>query len=81
MANQFKSFYLEDIITIIDRLAMESMMIPVFEGKKPDGMSRSLAEISNYNSLIAMNNEGIRDFAIQLKEALRKEAEAGDSDD
>ena len=79
MGNQFKSFYLEDIITTIDRLAMESMLVPVFEGKKPDVMSRSLAEISNYNSLIAMNNEGIRDFATRLKEEMRNQA--GDSDE
>ena len=73
------SFYLIDLENIIDRVALDSMMIPVLEHKKPDGTAATLAEVSSYNSLIAMNNEGVRDFAARLKEELRNQA--GDSDE
>jgi hypothetical protein len=35
----------------------------------------TLAEIANYNSLIALNNEGVRDLAKALKYELTKEDE------
>lgn len=78
MANQYKSFYLGDILATIDRVAIESMLTPVFEHKKPDGIVASLAEVSNYNSLVAANNAGVRDLCIRLKDALTEEGEEKD---
>lgn len=75
MSNAYKSYYLSDLIAIIDRVALENMMIPALEHKKPDGTVASLSELANYNSLVAINNEGIRDYVSQLKAALMKEAE------
>ena len=73
MANEYKSIYLKDLIPIIDNVAVENMMQPVFSGKKFDGTIMSLAEISNQNSLVAMHNEGIREMTLMLKNRLMKE--------
>lgn len=79
MANNYKSFYLADIKRIIEETALETMMTPIIEGKKLDGGVMTLNEVSNYNSLVAMNNEGIRDFASSLMNRLTKEGEDNDS--
>lgn len=71
MANEYKSFYLKDVEDIIDRVAVDIMMVPVFSEKKSDGTLATLSEISAHNSLIAMHNEGIREMAKMLKDALR----------
>ena len=68
----YNSFYLDDLYNIINQVAMESMITPVMERKKADGTVMTLSEISNYNSLVAANNEGIRDYTIQLKAALKE---------
>ena len=73
MANQYKSFYLSDIVSTIDRVAVESLMCPCLENKKADGTQMTLVEVSSYNSLVAWHNEGVRELANQLKEALTKE--------
>ena len=78
MANQYKSFYLSDIVSVIDRVAVDIMMVPVFSEKKPDGTLATLTEISNHNSLIAMHNEGVREMAKMLKDELTKEADGDD---
>ena len=76
--NDYKSLYLNDVLAIIDRVAMEAMMTPCLEGKKADGTGRSLAEVSAYNSMVAHNNEGIRDFVSQLRNALTREDDHND---
>lgn len=75
MASNYKSFYLSDIETIIDRVAMDIMMVPVFSEKKPDGTLATPTEISIHNGQIAMHNEGVREMAKMLKAALHEEAE------
>ena len=77
MADDYKSYYLKDLIPIIDRVAVDIMMVPMFSEKKPDGTLATLAEVSNHNSLIAMHNEGVREMAKMLKIALVD----GDTDD
>jgi hypothetical protein len=80
MSNAYKSFYLADLMAMIDRVAMYAMLTPTLEHKKPDGTVATLSELANYNSLVAINNEGIRDYVSQLKAALKKEA-GGQNDD
>lgn len=78
MANEYKSFYLKDILNRIDEVAVDIMMVPCFSEKKPDGTLATLAEVSNHNSLIAMHNEGIREMAKMLKARLAQEDENDD---
>lgn len=75
MSNAYKSVYMADLLATIDRVAMECMMTPALEHKKPDGTVASLSELANYNSLVAINNEGIRDYVLNLKAELTKEDE------
>lgn len=78
MADEYKSFYLKDLIPIINAAVLECMMTPSFGNmKKIDGTGMSLAEISAYNSLISIHNEGARELAGRLKEKLTE----GDEDD
>ena len=78
MADEYKSFYLKDLVQIINAAALECMMTPSFGNlKKIDGTSMSLAEISNYNSLIGIHNEGVRELAERLKGSLLR----GEGDD
>jgi hypothetical protein len=39
------------------------MISPVIAGKKQDGTIMNLTEIANQNSMNAMYNDGVRDFA------------------
>jgi hypothetical protein len=39
------------------------MISPVIAGKKSDGTIMNLTEIANQNSMNAMYNDGVRDFA------------------
>ena len=66
---------IDKLIPMIDRVALECMMTPIQEGKNSEGKLMTLAEIANYNSLIALNNEGVRDLAKALKYELQKEDE------
>ena len=77
MANDYKTFYLKDILPIIDQVSIDIMMVPCFSEKKPDGTLASIGEVSNHNSLIAMHNEGIREMAKMLKAKLMEEEEDG----
>ena len=69
------SIDIDELIPMIDRVALEVMMTPIQEGKNSEGKLMTLAEIANYNSLIALNNEGVRDLAKALKYELTKEDE------
>ena len=64
---------IDELLSIIDRTALECMMTPVIHGKNLKGDPMSMAEIANYNSLISMNNEGIRDMANRLKDCLARD--------
>ncbi len=74
MANSFKSFYLEDIEKIINRVALANMMTPAIV-MKMGGEQLTLTELSSHNSLVAMHNEGVREMADRLIEALREDGE------
>ena len=73
MANEYKSIYLRDLIDVINQVAMDIMIVPVFSEKKPDGTLATPTEISIHNTHIAMHNEGIREMAKMLIEKLTEE--------
>ena len=74
-------YYTNDLVPIIEHCAIDLMTEPMIAGKKNDGTLMSMAEVANQNSLIAMNNAGIRLMASALIDELRrreKEDELGD---
>jgi len=75
MGSDYKNWYLKDLIPIIEHVAMDLMSDPVMGGKKADGTIMTLTEIANQNSLIAMNNAGIRQMASTLIITLAKDGE------
>ena len=73
MANDYKSFYLKDIIPIIDRCAMQCFVSPQ---KTLVGNQVSTVEsLSILNDRIAQHNEGIRAMADHLIDLLAVEAD------
>lgn len=66
MADDYKSFYLKDLVQIIEHTALDLMSSPVLAGKKHDGTYMTMAEVANQNSLIAMENSGIKLMATAL---------------
>ena len=63
---------IHDLIALINEVALQCMMTPSFGTmKKIDGTPMTLAEISNYNSLIGIHNEGAKEMAERLKDALK----------
>lgn len=68
MQNEFKTFYLRDLLLLIDRVAMECMMCPRGASHLDD-----MDNVVQINSNIAWNNEGVRDLATRLKDELNRE--------
>lgn len=71
MKNEYQTYYLRDLLLMIDRAAMDCMMCP-------RGIS-NLEDMDNtplINNNIAWNNEGIRSLATRLKDELIGEDEA-----
>lgn len=66
----------EDLI--IDTL-LDLMSDAAMSGKKPDGSPMTLTELAGYNQLIAVYNNGVKDFANALLKAL--DGEKGDDSD
>ena len=75
MANEYKSFYMKDLFSIIDQVAIDCMMCPIMVGQ--DKQSDNMKMVSRYNSDAAWNNEGVHEMATKLKAALIKESEDG----
>ena len=73
--NEYTTFYLKDLIPIIEHTALDLMGEPIMAGKKADGTLMNMTEVANQNSLIAMNNAGIAEMARQLIVTLAKEAD------
>ena len=78
MADDYKSFYLKELIQTIEHTALDLMSAPVLAGRKHDGTYMTIAEVANQNSLIAMENSGIKLMATALIEQLTG---AGKGDD
>ena len=70
MADDYRSFYLKDLVQIIEHTALDLMSAPVLVGKKHDGTYMTMAEVANQNSMIAMENSGIKLMATALLEQL-----------
>ena len=75
MEDDYKSYYLKDLLPLIDRAAMEAMMCPIFNQKASHCETQQEATI--YNSMVAANNEGVRELASVLRRVLI----GGESDD
>jgi len=67
----YKSFYLKDLIAMIEHCALDLMTEPIMAGKKSDGTLMNMGEVANQNSLIGMNNAGIRLMANALIDELK----------
>ena len=72
MASEYTTFCLKDLIPIINRTSLDLMSSPVLVAKKQDGTYMTMAEVANQNSLIAMENSGIKLMATALVEQLLK---------
>jgi len=70
--SKYSTITIGDLEAIIDRVAMDNLRMPRFDFYKSDGTAYTLAEISNFNSLVAAHNEGVRDLADMLKKELRR---------
>ncbi|MBQ1791384.1 MAG: hypothetical protein II008_14495 [Oscillospiraceae bacterium] len=77
MADEYKTFYLKDLVPIIEHCALDLMGSPIVSGKKADGTIMNLTEISHQNSMIAMENSGIK----LLAQTLIDELKGDDADD
>jgi len=77
MADKYTTFYLKDLIPIIEHCALDLMTEPIVAGKKADGSYMTMAEVANQNSLTAMNNAGIRLMANALIDELKGPLEDG----
>ena len=75
MASEYTSFYLKDLIPIIEHTALDLMGDPIIGGIKSDKTVKTMAEVSYENSLIANHNAGIAEMARQLIVVLSKEAD------
>lgn len=78
MADDYKSFYLKDLIPMIEHAALDLMTSPIIAGKKADGTLMNLTEVAQQNSLTAMENSGIRLLARLLIEQLQGIGDDGD---
>lgn len=75
MASEYTSFYLKDLIPIIEHTALDLMGDPIIGGIKSDKTVKTMAEVSYENCLIANHNAGIAEMARQLIVVLSKEAD------
>jgi hypothetical protein len=80
MADKYTTFYLKDLIPIIEHVALDLMTEPIVAGKKSDGSYMTMAEVANQNSLTSMNNAGIRLMANALIDELKGPAEEKEAD-
>lgn len=71
MKNEYQTYYLRDLLLMIDRAAMDCMMYPRGASNLED-----MDNVVEINNNIAWNNEGIRSLATKLKDELIGEDEA-----
>ncbi len=80
MYSKYHSYTLDELIPIIEHAALDLMSEPIVSGKKADGTLMNMTEVANQNSLIAMNNAGIRLLATTLIDELKGPEEEADPD-
>ena len=71
----FHSYQLNELIPIIEHVALDLMGDPIIGGAKSDKTVKTMAEVSYENCLIANHNAGIAEMARQLIVVLSKEAD------
>lgn len=71
---EYKTIYLKDLFQLIDSVAINCMMIPL----SVENRHAEMDKVSRINNDIAWNNEGVRDMAMRLKDALLGEDEQDD---
>jgi hypothetical protein len=71
MANEYKSYYLKDLIQIINQAAVSIMMQPqkLFLGEQ----AQKVENLAHLNDRIAHYNDGVRSLAVYLAMALEKD--------
>ena len=75
MKSKYTSYNLDELVPMIERAALDLMSAPIINGKKSDGTCMTMPEIANQNSMIAMENSGIRLLAQTLIDQLTKDDE------
>lgn len=65
-----RTYSLPELIGIIEHCALDLMSAPIINGKKADGTVMNLTEVANQNSMIAMENSGIKLMATALIDEL-----------
>ena len=75
MKNKYTSYSIEELVPMIEHAALDLMEEPVIQARKTDGTYMTMAEIANQNSMIAMENSGIKLLAQTLIEQLTKDDE------
>jgi len=75
MKSKYTSYNLDELVPMIERAALDLMSAPIMNGKKSDGTYMTMAEIANQNSMIAMENSGIKLLAQTLIDQLTKDDE------
>ena len=78
MNNPYKTYTVGELIPMIEHAALDLMGEPILGGKKQDGTLMTAVEVAQQNSLIAMENSGIKLMATALIEQLTG---AGKGDD
>ena len=73
MANGYSSYYVKDLIPIINKTAVDLMMQPqrLFLGDQ----AQKVESLSQLNDRVAQFNEGVRSLAIVLTNTLEKDGE------
>ena len=73
MANKYASFYLAEVISIINEAALKTM-ISAQRTLMSDNQSSKVESLQALNDRIAQYNEGVRAAALMIAEALEKSA-------
>lgn len=73
MANKYASFYLAEVISIINEAALKTM-ISAQRTLMSDNQSSKVESLQALNDRIAQYNEGVRAAALMIADAMEKSA-------
>ena len=66
MKNPYRSYTVSELVAMIEHLALDLMGEPITGGLKQDDTLMTMQEVDRQNSLLAMNDAGIRLMAREL---------------
>ena len=78
MKNPYRSYTVSELVAMIEHLALDLMGEPITGGLKQDDTLMTMQEVDRQNSLLAMNDAGIRLMARELISLIEGD---GDDDD